>query len=168
MTAFKGRSWGIGATPIVLNSEELATIWHFPAITIKAPLVKKSESKRGEPPVGLPITYGEQTLPGAAGIFATDDEDGTLPTSEFGIGVPESDEPLSHTLPHPVSPTIGGGSVGEVGSVPAPTEAQVPQKVKEPSLWSEPAEDFNTPVQVKAPTSEPEEDIGFVPPNLPT
>ena len=48
----------------VLNTEEIATLWHFPTITMKAPLVKKSESKRGEPPVGLPITFLEETLPG--------------------------------------------------------------------------------------------------------
>ena len=64
MTGYQKRSWGIGADPIWLNVEELATLWHFPTITMKAPLVKKSESKRGEPPVGLPITYLEDTLPG--------------------------------------------------------------------------------------------------------
>ncbi|MBI2473520.1 hypothetical protein HYV70_03140 [Candidatus Uhrbacteria bacterium] len=64
MTGYQKRSWGIGANPIWLNVEELATLWHFPTITMKAPLVKKSESKRGEPPVGLPITFLEDTLPG--------------------------------------------------------------------------------------------------------
>ena len=64
MTGYQKRSWGIGADPIWLNVEELATLWHFPTITMKAPLVKKSESKRGEPPVGLPITFLEETLPG--------------------------------------------------------------------------------------------------------
>lgn len=60
--AFKRRSWGIGATPGILNAEELATLWHFPAIQVKAPLVKKSESRRAEPPVGLQIEYEEQSL----------------------------------------------------------------------------------------------------------
>lgn len=63
MNAYKKRSWGVGATPFFLNTEELASLWHFPAISIKAPLVKKSEARRGEPPVGLPITFLEQTLP---------------------------------------------------------------------------------------------------------
>lgn len=63
MSAYKGRSWGVGANPIFLNTEELASLWHFPAISIKAPLIKKSEARRGEPPVGLPITFEEQTLP---------------------------------------------------------------------------------------------------------
>jgi len=38
-----------------LNVEELATLYHFPVVTlIKAPLVKKTGSKRGEPPFDLP------------------------------------------------------------------------------------------------------------------
>lgn len=64
MAGYKGRSWGIGADPMFLNAEELASLWHFPTISIKAPLVKKTESKRSEPPVGLPITMDDDTLLG--------------------------------------------------------------------------------------------------------
>ncbi len=64
MKAYKARSWGVGANPVYLNIEELATLWHFPTISIKAPLIKKSEARRAEPPVGLPITFLENTLPG--------------------------------------------------------------------------------------------------------
>lgn len=64
MGAYKSRSFGVGADHFFLNAEELASLWHFPAISIKAPLVKKAEARRGEPPVGLPITFLEQTLPG--------------------------------------------------------------------------------------------------------
>lgn len=39
----------------VLNSEELASLWHFPILTVKAPLVKKIEAKKAEPPMSLPI-----------------------------------------------------------------------------------------------------------------
>jgi hypothetical protein len=53
--AFKNRSWGTGADPWILNVEELTTLWHFPSLLVKAPLVKKAEAKRAEPPVGLPI-----------------------------------------------------------------------------------------------------------------
>src|SRR3989344_1434680 len=44
----------------ILNSEELASIYHFPVITVKAPLVRKTEAKKAEPPMGLPI---EQMAP---------------------------------------------------------------------------------------------------------
>lgn len=38
----------------VLNIEELASVYHFPIMDVKAPLVKKTEGKRGEPPATLP------------------------------------------------------------------------------------------------------------------
>ncbi len=41
--------------PFIFNIEELATIYHFPAITVKAPAVPRVEAKKGEPPAGLPM-----------------------------------------------------------------------------------------------------------------
>lgn len=61
-SALKKRSFSIGAPRRILNTEELSSIWHFPTITIKAPLVKKTESRRAEPPVGLPVAI-EDTSP---------------------------------------------------------------------------------------------------------
>ncbi len=57
-----GRSMD-GCPPKVLNVEELASIYHFPIITTKAPLVKKTESRRAEPPAKLP-TAENATGPG--------------------------------------------------------------------------------------------------------
>lgn len=56
--AYKGRSTGKGGKKFVLNIEELATLWHFPLIDTKAPLIMKSESKKAEPPVNLPFSEG--------------------------------------------------------------------------------------------------------------
>ena len=54
--AFRERKlFGTGFTPFVLNTEELATIFHFPDVGVRAPLLPRVETKRGEPPVGLPI-----------------------------------------------------------------------------------------------------------------
>lgn len=39
----------------VLNTEELASLYHFPVSTVKAPLIKKTEAKRAEPPITLPV-----------------------------------------------------------------------------------------------------------------
>ncbi len=39
----------------MLNTEELATLWHFPMIETKAPLIHKSEFKKVEPPPLLPM-----------------------------------------------------------------------------------------------------------------
>ena len=52
--AYKNRSTGWDARPYILNVEELATLYHFPTIDIKAPLVQKTTSRRAEPPINLP------------------------------------------------------------------------------------------------------------------
>ncbi|MDP3710699.1 MAG: hypothetical protein Q8R29_03175 [bacterium] len=53
---------------MILNAEELATIYHLPTLPVlTGPLIKRSESKKVGPPAGLPI-YGEgqesEKLPG--------------------------------------------------------------------------------------------------------
>lgn len=40
----------------ILNIEELATIYHLPDIGVKSPLLPRVEAKKGEPPLGLPIS----------------------------------------------------------------------------------------------------------------
>ncbi|MBI5135594.1 hypothetical protein HZA86_05180 [Candidatus Uhrbacteria bacterium] len=40
----------------VLNIEELATLYHFPVATVKAPLISKALTKQAEPPFALPVS----------------------------------------------------------------------------------------------------------------
>lgn len=40
---------------IILSVEELATLFHLPGIGVKAPAFPRVESKKGQPPAGLPI-----------------------------------------------------------------------------------------------------------------
>lgn len=40
---------------VILSSEELATVYHFPALKVSAPALKRVLSKKGEPPAGLPV-----------------------------------------------------------------------------------------------------------------
>ncbi len=40
----------------ILNTEELATIFHFPTTFVEAPLITRVETKKGGPPVDLPIS----------------------------------------------------------------------------------------------------------------
>lgn len=57
MRAYRVRSDARGAgRGFVLNIEELASLWHFPVMQVKAPLVKKTEAKRAEPPFSLPVS----------------------------------------------------------------------------------------------------------------
>ena len=51
----RGRQYRPGYFGYILNSQELATIYHFPVMTVKAPMVKKTESRRAEPPLSLPV-----------------------------------------------------------------------------------------------------------------
>lgn len=40
---------------IILNTEELATLYHLPSIEVKAPLLERIEARKGTPPLGLPV-----------------------------------------------------------------------------------------------------------------
>lgn len=39
----------------ILNTEELATIYHFPIEAVEAPSLRRIDAKKGEPPINLPI-----------------------------------------------------------------------------------------------------------------
>ncbi|MBU1132205.1 hypothetical protein KKC32_03090 [Patescibacteria group bacterium] len=47
----------------ILSVAELATLYHFPYIEVKAPTVKKTESKRVSAPAGLPVEEGIGLIP---------------------------------------------------------------------------------------------------------
>ncbi len=57
MRAYKKRKIKIGSNPFILNTEELATVWHFPMSHVKTPLLQKSQAKSSEPPSGLPVEF---------------------------------------------------------------------------------------------------------------
>lgn len=73
-----------GSSRFVLNTEELATLFHFPVSTVEAPMVKKTGSRRAEPPFDLPVVEDEglpisKKRPPAVGEKAPPPE---LPTEE--------------------------------------------------------------------------------------
>lgn len=106
MKAYQNRSFGVGATPVFLNTEELATLWHFPTINIKAPLIKKADARRAEPPVGLPITFLENTLPGFMDVQKEEMSDVSFTAKpELMDAKNSSFEPLEGALPKLLSPT---------------------------------------------------------------
>ncbi len=55
---YKVRDWDVGLPMFVLNTEELATLYHFPLTTETTTVIsaiEKTESKKAEAPVNLPI-----------------------------------------------------------------------------------------------------------------
>ncbi len=44
-----------GLKDFILNTEELATIYHYPIVVVETPTMRRVEAKKSEPPVSLPI-----------------------------------------------------------------------------------------------------------------
>lgn len=59
--AYSRRNMWVGARKMLMNIEELATLWHFPTEAVKAPLVMRTDARRGVPPSGLPVTHTTAT-----------------------------------------------------------------------------------------------------------
>lgn len=76
LAAYKDRNPDTCNGTYILSVEELATLWHFPYIEVKAPLVKTIAAKRGSAPIGLPL---EESKP-----HTVDDIKVALPTDEAG------------------------------------------------------------------------------------
>lgn len=54
--AYRNRSNWAGTANFHLCTEELASLWHFPhSLQVKSPQLKKTETKRSEPPANLPF-----------------------------------------------------------------------------------------------------------------
>lgn len=56
----KFRTRDFSESGYILNTEELATIWHFPNKYVKIPLLQKTGAKKGEPPAILPYTSSKE------------------------------------------------------------------------------------------------------------
>lgn len=80
MMAYRMRSNWRGMPAYILNLEELATVFHFPVRTVKAPLLKKTEAKKTEPPFTLPIERPTAIRPKGAKKDEGGGTPGNLPT----------------------------------------------------------------------------------------
>ena len=50
---YRDRSTAMGT--FIFNTEELATVYHFPDVSVTAPTIQRVEAKKGEAPANLPI-----------------------------------------------------------------------------------------------------------------
>jgi hypothetical protein len=78
----------------VLNVEELASLFHFPSMTVTAPTVKKTQVKKAEPPVQLPTESGFHDFPLQPLMHETE-ENGEAQTGAAPSGIVPSSAPPS-------------------------------------------------------------------------
>lgn len=55
VSRYKNRSLSAGTAPFILNSEELASLFHFPASDARTPILAASGARRAEAPFALPL-----------------------------------------------------------------------------------------------------------------
>lgn len=72
----------------ILNTEELATLYHFPVKEVRAPLLSRTETKKAEPPISLPAYEGE--------ISSSSPLPPSAPASSPPQGVPPSNLPIEN------------------------------------------------------------------------
>ena len=134
---YKSRSWA-GGTPFILNCEELATLYHFPAADARTPVLTSLGARRSEAPVEL--------------AFAGDDVDvlPNLDRSALDFGSAMESRSVSSLKPRPiVTPTVT-----------APTRVQPSEPVVHQSVVRQ---DIQSPVVPVAPSL----DDGFPQPGMP-
>lgn len=138
LNAYKHRSNWSGSDRFVLSDAEIATIFHFPLDTTRAPLISKTESKKAEPPSRLPFdmegsaaagvghvrnTVKKETPPAA--ITEVVDQDNT---EVEDIQVPEQSEVgVPPSLPV-ASPAIESSTINE-NSITERVRAKLPSVV---------------------------------------
>jgi len=104
---FIGRSNFYGENPelMYLSTEELASLWHFPVMTVKAPAVEKIASKRAVPPTRLPY---DSRLTGAYRTEAVgsraEPRPAATPIIEAGAIMPAEEQATEHYFRQPAPP----------------------------------------------------------------
>ncbi|MEK7105371.1 MAG: hypothetical protein AAB865_01675 [Patescibacteria group bacterium] len=117
--AYKKRDVERGGHHFVMNIEELATVWHFPAITLRAPFITKTLAKRAEPPVQLPTE-----LAGAMDFVQEAAEHKSAP-----VALPvDFTEPTLPTLPRKPAPEPVAPAPAVLDEPAMPAPAPVPTK----------------------------------------
>jgi hypothetical protein len=162
--ALKNRSFSKGASAKIMNTEELATIYHFPSVVVKAPLVKKTESRRAEPPVSLPVTSDDtpmfQNRPAVAPTTKRESPPINLPTME--IPAPKVSISLESNIDF-------GSSIKQSrsASVSSKTEKKIPDALRVLMDPGVELEDISLPPIPTNNSALDEKEKSFTPPNLP-
>jgi hypothetical protein len=126
VSRFKGRSFSGGSTPFILNTEELATLFHFPAADARTPALASLGARRSEPPADLRFAGAESPdLPNIDRTTA--DAPSVQPVSIRSV----APQPLS--TPSLSSPTGSRIPVSaKVNELTSPVQAPLPGSVLTP------------------------------------
>ncbi len=123
---FKARSFGTGASPYILNVEELATIFHFPAADARTPVLTSLGARRSEAPNELQFAgVDEPDLPNL---------NRTSPDVQGGYGASSLPQAKPLVAPHPTAPTSTRTTQVQSRPVQVPAPAHVPEEFIDPSM----------------------------------
>lgn len=127
---YKDRSFGSGGNPFILNTEELATLFHFPAADARTPVLTSLGSRRAEAPQELQFAAAD-----APDLPNIDFED---QTPKLQSNAPAQQRKLA--VPHPMAPTSMGESEpstsihGTEAHAPAPASPVAPSPMHDESM----------------------------------
>ncbi|MFC1598898.1 hypothetical protein ACFL2U_02755 [Patescibacteria group bacterium] len=74
MQAYKNRSTVVGVKGKPMCSEELASLWHFPSMNLKVPMLKQTEFTKAAAPSSLPFGAAPLAQPAEGGVPAEPEE----------------------------------------------------------------------------------------------
>lgn len=108
VTRYQKRQGGVGANWQMLNSEELATLFHFPAADARTPVLTKTGARRAEAPDSLGFAgKDEPALPNWKRTSAEDREEERMHNlPEPDLMVPTPSAPTDAPAPSPTAPSL--------------------------------------------------------------
>ncbi len=83
MGAYRRRDTVMGSKAKPMCSEELASLWHFPGMSVKSPLLKKTEFTKMAAPVGLPIEEKLPEMPSAREVEPVQEKQQFTPSFDY-------------------------------------------------------------------------------------
>lgn len=114
---------GYGSPPGIMNSEELATLWHFPIEhVVKAPLLQKASGRKAEAPMTLPLSEPPTGAiePDEIFQFAAAERPGPAKPAAATASETDAEELFSLAVPPPEDvPLPAAASVGPAPEIPA-------------------------------------------------
>lgn len=130
LVAFRERSYFKGTSWIIMSAEEMASLWHFPLVTVKVPMLHRAGAHRGEAPSELvSVVAPAGTMLGAA----------PTPTLSAEAALDLDDKTFEQRLALGQSPAHLGDALATLPNDPPPAEqAPAPEQAPRPPVGSPP------------------------------